>query len=441
MASDTNKSFYEFISNGLPGPEQRQEADNAILPARQQAFSRFRALGLPTLKTEEWRHSNIQLYMKDAFTMAPEETVTVSAEQLNAVNIPQLDSYRLVLVNGRLQPSLSTLPAAGKVTISKLSEAASHPQVQTWFDKHPHLQSQPFAALNAALFADGLFIEAGVNASLDKPLHIVHVYTAAGNAFIQPHHLFVLHKSATLEIIESAVGLNEASIAFVNSVTEVVIEENAELWHYNLQSTIRNSRYIYHTSATQRANSRYHHFNFTLPSAEFTRNNLSVALTGSNTETNLHGLYLATGKQHVDNHTFVDHQVAHCNSNELYKGVLLDNANGVFTGKIRVHQDAQKTNAFQQNNNLLMSEKANINSQPQLEIYADDVKCSHGFTVGRFSEESLFYLRSRGIGEEAAKTLLVNAFAFDITDQVHIPALQEFLSEKIRQYVTGAINN
>jgi len=438
MSSD--KSFYEFISNGLPGPEQRKDADNAILPARQQAFSRFRALGLPSVKTEEWRYTNIQRFLKDTFSLSQEEG-TVTAEQLKKADIPQLDSYKAVLVNGRLQPALSQLPAEGKVTISKLSEAANNTQLQSWFDKHPHLQKQSFAALNAALFADGLFIEAGVNASLDKPLHIIHIYTTEANAFIQPRHLLVLHKSATLEIIESAVGLNDQAIAFVNSVTEIVLEENAELWHYNLQISEKNSRHIYHTSAVQKADSRYHHFNFTLPSAELTRNNLSVALTGSNTETNLHGLYLATNEQHVDNHTFVDHLVPNCNSNELYKGVLLDNANGVFTGKIHVHQDAQKTNAFQQNNNLLMSEKASINSQPQLEIYADDVKCSHGFTVGRFSEESLFYLRSRGIGEEAAKTLLVNAFAYDITDQVHIPALQDFLSEKIRKYVSGAINN
>jgi len=441
MTSDINKSFYDFISNGIPGPEQQVEAGNAILPARKEAFSRFRSLGLPTLKTEEWRYTNIQRYLKDAFTLAEEEQSTVTAEQLKGASIPKLDSYTAVLVNGRLQPALSQLPADGKITISRISDAAGNASLQAWFDKHPHLQKQPFAALNAAFFSDGLFLEAGVNASLDKPLHIVHVYTAAVNAFIQPRHLVVLHKNATLEIIETSVGLNEEAIAFVNSVTEVILEENAELWHYNVQSTIKNSRHIYHTSALQKADSRYHHFNFTLPAAELTRNNLSVALTGSNTETNLHGLFLATEQQHVDNHTFVDHQVPHCNSNELYKGVLLDNAKGVFTGKIMVHQDAQKTNAFQQNNNLLMSEKANINSQPQLEIYADDVKCSHGFTVGRFSEEALFYLRSRGIGEEAAKTLMVNAFAFDITDQVHIPALQEFLSDKIRRYVTGAINN
>lgn len=440
MTSD--KSFFDFISNGLPGPELRKDADNAILPARQLAFSRFRALGLPSVKTEEWRYTNIQRFLKDSFSLAQEEGA-ITAEQLKTVNtkIPQLDSYTAVLVNGRLQIALSKLPAEGKITISKLSDAANNTQLQLWFDKHPHLQQQPFAALNAALFADGLFIEAGLNASLDKPLHIIHIYTTAENAFIQPRHLLVLHKGATLEIVESSVGMNETAIAFVNSVTEIILEENAELWHYNLQSSEKNSRHIYHTSTVQKADSRYHHFNFTLPSAELTRNNLSVALTGSNTETNLHGLYLATDEQHVDNHTFVDHLVPNCNSNELYKGVLLDNSNGVFTGKIHVHQDAQKTNAFQQNNNLLMSEKASINSQPQLEIYADDVKCSHGFTVGRFSEESLFYLRSRGIGEEAAKTLLVNAFAFDITDQVHIPALQDFLSEKIRKYVSGAINN
>jgi Fe-S cluster assembly protein SufD len=162
-----------------------------------------------------------------------------------------------------------------------------------------------------------------------------------------------------------------------------------------------------------------------------------VALNGSHTETNLNGLYIASKHQHVDNHTFMDHIMPDCNSNELYKGVLLDNANGVFTGKILVHQEAQKTNAFQQNNNLLLGNKADINSQPQLEIYADDVKCSHGFTAGQFSEESMFYLRSRGIGEDAAKALMVNAFSHDITDAVKVPALQHYLQEQIAEIMNN----
>lgn len=438
MTNDITIPFYQYILEGGNGLTPKEDV---LYNLREQALQRFRSLGLPDVKSEAWRYTNVQRALKEADFKLQVQALPVTAAQVSAATIPGLDCYRAVLVNGHLQANLSDLPSIAGITISKLSEATQQSSFETFFNKHPHLADQPFAALNTALFADGLFLELKANAVLDKPLHIVHVYTLAKDGFIQPRHLWVIHPHASGVVVENTLGLHDSAIAFVNGVTEVVLEENAELWHYNVQNMAQNSRHIYHTSATQQRYSRYHHYNFTLPHATLTRNNLSVALNGSYTETDLHGLYLATDNQHVDNHTFVDHQVPNCNSSELYKGVLLDNANGVFTGRIHVHRDAQKTNAFQQNNNLLLSQKADINSQPQLEIYADDVKCSHGFTVGQFSEEALFYLRSRGIGAEAAKTLLVKAFAFDITDQVHIPALKQHLSDQIRKYVSGVISN
>jgi len=439
MTSDITIPFYQYILEGGNGLTPKEDA---LYSLREEALVRFRRLGLPDLKSEAWRYTNIQRILKEQPFALQQQAAPVSAAQVAPAFIHGLSCYKAVLVNGHLQPELSQLPDVKGFTITKLSEASKQEAFKSYFDKHPHLADQPFAALNTALFADGLFIELKANTVLDKPLHIVHVYTVSKHAFLQPRHLWVAHTSASATVIESALGLHDNAVAFVNSVSEIILEDNAEIWHYNLQDMSPDSRHIYQTAASQQTYSRYHHYNFTLPHATLVRNNLSVALNGSYTETDLHGLYLATGNQHVDNHTFVDHLQPHCNSNELYKGVLLDNANGVFTGRIHVHQDAQKTNAFQQNNNLLLSEKADINSQPQLEIFADDVKCSHGFTVGQFSEESLFYLRARGIGEEAAKTLLVNAFAFDITDKVHIPALQHHLTEQIRKYVSGVtINN
>jgi len=438
MTTDITLPFYQYILEGGNGLTPK---DDALHTLRQEALARFRHLGLPDLKTEAWRNTNIQRILKEQPYVLQQQAFPVTAAQVAPAFIPGLSCYTAVLVNGHLQPELSELPAVKGVTISKLSDAVQQTGFQAFFDKHPHLAEQPFAALNTALFADGLFLELKANAVLDKPLHIVHIYTVTQHAFLQPRHLWIAHPHAQATVIESSLGLHPDATVFVNGVSEIVLEENAELWHYNLQNMVENSRHVYQTAARQQTYSRYHHYNFTLPHATLVRNNLSVALNGSYTETDLHGLYLATGQQHVDNHTFVDHLMPHCNSNELYKGVLLDNADGVFTGRIHVHQDAQKTNAFQQNNNLLLSEKANINSQPQLEIYADDVKCSHGFTVGQFSEESLFYLRSRGIGAENARTLLVNAFAFDITDQVHIPALQQHLTEQIQQYVSREVIN
>ncbi|WP_143306342.1 Fe-S cluster assembly protein SufD [Chitinophaga vietnamensis] len=439
MTSDIMIPFYQAITEDVNAlsAQVSAPAQDCLHAIRREALERFSALGLPTLKTEAWRYTNIQRFLKEYPYELLNGATTVDAAIVDKAAIPGLDCYRVVLVNGHLQADLSTLPSGKGINTGALSANTEAPGFQTWFNKQQHLAGESLATLNTALFADGLYIELQANAVIDKPVHIVHVYTTDRHAFIQPRHLWVLHKNAAATIIETTVHPATEAVAFANSVTETVIEENAELWHYNLQQGADNFRQVNTTAAQQQSNSRYHHFNITLPQTPLTRNNLSVALQGSYTETNLNGLYIATGNQHVDNHTFMDHLMPNCNSNELYKGVLLDNANGVFTGRIHVHQEAQKTNAFQQNNNLLLGAKADINSQPQLEIYADDVKCSHGFTAGQFSEESLFYLRSRGIGEEAAKALMVNAFSHDITDEIKIPALQHYVQETIAEIMNN----
>ncbi|HVI44151.1 MAG TPA: Fe-S cluster assembly protein SufD [Chitinophaga sp.] len=435
MTSDITLPFYQALTEDVHAlsVQANGAVKDGLQDIRRQALERFTALGLPTLKTEAWRYTNIQRYLKEF----PYELLTTAAPVAAAIvdrtAIPELDSYRIVMVNGHFQAGQSVLPTGKGITIGALSAHGDAPGFVKYFNKQQHLHQEALAVLNTALFADGLYIELAANTVIDKPVHIVNVYTSAQHAFIQPRHLWVLGRSAAATVIETTLHPDTAAVAFANSVLETVIEENAELWHYNVQQGDNGFREVRTAAAQQQANSRYHHFNFTLPGTPFTRNNLNVALTGSYTETNLNGLYIANDHQHVDNHTFMDHVAPNCNSNELYKGVLLDAANGVFTGRILVHQEAQKTNAFQQNNNLLLGEKADINSQPQLEIYADDVKCSHGFTAGQFSEESMFYLRSRGIGEDAAKALMVNAFSHDITDSVTIPALQHYLQEQIAE--------
>ncbi|MCW3466556.1 Fe-S cluster assembly protein SufD [Chitinophaga nivalis] len=439
MTSDITIPFYQALTEDVNALSAQAACpvQDILQDIRRQALDRFSALGLPTLKTEAWRYTNIQRYLKEYPYELQVTASPVPATLVEKTAIPGLDCYTVVLVNGHLQAAASTLPSGKGITIGAMSAHTDAAGFTSYFNKQPHLANESLASLNTALFADGLYIELAANAVIDKPVHIVNVYTAANHAFIQPRHLWVLHKNAAATIIETSVHNGTAAVAFANSVLETVIEENAELWHYNVQQGDEGFREVHTTAAQQYNNSRYHHFNFTLPGTPFTRNNLSVALNGSYTETNLNGLYISNKNQHVDNHTFMDHIMPNCNSNELYKGVLLDNANGVFTGRILVHQEAQKTNAFQQNNNLLLGTKADINSQPQLEIYADDVKCSHGFTAGQFSEESMFYLRSRGIGEDAAKALMVNAFSHDITDAVKIPALQHYLQEQIAEIMNN----
>jgi Fe-S cluster assembly protein SufD len=294
----------------------------------------------------------------------------------------------------------------------------------------------PFSALNTAMFSNGSFIEINAGAVSDKPLHIVHVFsTDNDNIFIQPRHLIVVRKGASFNLIESVISKKSSSKIFVNSLTEVILEENAHCNHYVLQTAESGVRLVTATEVSQRRNSVYSNYTFSLPSADIIRNNLHLSLDDKDTETHLFGLYLGTGRQLIDNHSLVNHKMPHCNSNEIYKGVLTENSVGVFNGKIYVQPDAQKTNAFQQNNNLLLSDKASVNSKPQLEIFADDVKCSHGSTVGQLSKEAMFYLQSRGIGEQKARALLVNAFLFDVTEKIKIPELEEYVNQLINRHI------
>jgi Fe-S cluster assembly protein SufD len=243
--------------------------------------------------------------------------------------------------------------------------------------------------------------------------------------------LVVAHKNAVLNIIETFANVHKEPVVWANSVTEVYVEENAEVNHYVLQEGRPKTRQVSHTEVTQQRDSLYNNYTVTLPGTDLVRNNLNINLAASNTETHLYGLYLVAGQQLVDNHTTVDHRKPNCFSNELYKGVLSGTAKAVFNGKVFVQQEAQKTNAFQQNNNLLLSDKAVADSKPQLEIFADDVKCSHGSTIGQFNQEALFYLRSRGISESSARNLLVSAFAFDVVNKIKIPVLREHVERLI----------
>jgi Fe-S cluster assembly protein SufD len=252
---------------------------------------------------------------------------------------------------------------------------------------------------------------------------------------VQPRHLVVAGRQAAASLVETMVADSGGHRLLVNAVTEVEVGENARLDHYSLQAAGKGLLQIQHTEVCQQRGSVYSSYTFSLPAAELLRNNLNVSLAAENTESHLYGFYLAAQHQLVDNHTLMDHRMPHCESNEVYKGVLLDAAVGVFNGKVFVHPGAQKTNAFQQNNNLLLSPKAVIYSKPQLEIYADDVKCSHGSTTGQLSPEALFYLRSRGISEAGARALLVEAFAFDVTDQVKIPKLKGYINQLITRHL------
>jgi Fe-S cluster assembly protein SufD len=336
-----------------------------------------------------------------------------------------------------LSVELSVLPHLAGVTITSLAKAKYGKSFSEYFARETRINEHHFTTLNTALFADGLFIEVTAGKSIDKPVQVIHVFTAGSEAMIQPRHLFIIEAGATAEIIETIAAPAGTASVLVNSVTEIEVKENARMQHCYLQAMPKAISYLNHTEVREERYSHYSNYTLSLPEAAFIRNNLHIAFDGEYAEGNLYGLYLASGQQLVDNHTLVDHRVPNCNSNEWYKGILLDRAAGVFNGKIKVHQDAQKTNAFQKNNNILIDTKARINTKPQLEIFADDVKCSHGCTVGRFDEAALFYLRSRGIGEASAHTMLIEAFATDITEKIGIAELKAYLQQLITGFLTG----
>lgn len=435
MANQLSLSLYDELINGFTANTAAITKSRTVQEARQKGLEQFKKTGFPTRRNEEWKYTNITPFLQEKYVV-DESTAASSCASIETAVIPHLDCYRLVLVNGQLQVNEQLAQIPSFVHIHPVSEAQNNESFAAHFTKTTNIEQAAFASLNTALFSDGVFIEINPNAVLEKPIHLIHLFTAENNnVLVQPRHLVIVRKSAGITFIETVVSNSGSSKVMVNSLTEIFVEENATCNHYVLQTAQSGARLINQTEISQKRHSVYSNYTFSLPSAELIRNNLHVSLNEPNTESHLFGLYLGAGNQLIDNHSLVNHKMPYCNSNEVYKGVLTENSTGVFNGKIFVQQDAQKTNAFQQNNNLLLSEKASVDSKPQLEIFADDVKCSHGSTVGQLSKEALFYLQSRGIGEQNAKALLVNAFLFDVTEKIKIPALEEHLKQLITQHI------
>src|SRR5258708_6423011 len=405
-------------------------ANGAPKLARQSAFHKFQLFGFPTIKNEDWKYTNITRFLKDEYALeAPR--LAPPASLLAKATIPDLEAYRLARVNGHWTGEVSGGPVPKRIAIRRIAEARQEAESHSTAD----WGNQHFANLNTALFTDGLFIGVEQNKVIDKPLHIVHLYPADHNLLVQPRHLILLKANAEASIIESTHSAFGEAKGWVNGLTEIFLNADAKLDHVNLQTAAEGTRLVQQTTIHQKKQSLYNNYTFTLPGADLVRNDLQARLEEDHTETHFYGLYLTAGDQLVDNHTLMDHQKPHCYSNELYKGVLLERSTGVFNGKVYVHRDAQKTNAFQQNNNLVIGKKATIDSKPELEIFADDVKCSHGSTVGQFSEDALFYLRARGIGEATAKALLINAFAFDVTDKIKHAPVAAHINQQISHHI------
>ncbi|HEU4632817.1 MAG TPA: Fe-S cluster assembly protein SufD, partial [Flavisolibacter sp.] len=396
---------------------QSKNGSSALTPIEQNAFNAFSTLGIPTVKHEEWKYTRISGVLAKEYAFASER-LTLSAIDFDAVRLPGYESANeLVFVNGLYSPSLSNVRSKDLVVQSL--EAASANEYREVVSRHLGHSSKYIKdgihALNTAFVAEGIFIEVKKGKIVEHPLYIYHITDARSeNILSQPRSLVYVGENAQVQLVETYATLGNSD-SFTNQVMEIVIEKDAMVEYYKIQNDAVHSNQVSTTHFRQVGKSVVNAVTISL-NGGIVRNNLNVALEADYNEAHFYGLYFLRGNTHVDNHTVVDNVKPNCLSNELYKGIIDDNATAVFNGKIFVEKDAQKTNAFQSNKNILLSDNATVNTKPQLEIFADDVKCSHGCTVGQLDEEALFYLRSRGISEKAAKSLLVHAFAIDILE-------------------------
>lgn len=419
-----SKLVQEFESQSLLGGD-------ALRVIRQDAFERFKGKGFPTVKNEDWKYTNLQPLLKKDYSRPDHQTALVSRDILEQFSIPELDAYRVVLVNGHYREDLSDPIDFPGVQVRAIGDSFDDPVLLQHFAGYADKTDNPLVALNTALFESGLYIHVAPKVVLDKPIHIVRIADGGNPTFVQTRSLYVLDAFAEVDLVESYVGLDSVRDNLNNQVLEISLAENAALQHYIIQTANPECQYITHIEVHQRKHSLYNNYNANFRGSSFVRNDINVRMDDPEVESHLYGVVLINDNQFVDNHTIVDHMKPHGESYEWYKTITQGESTAVFNGKIFVREDAQKTNAFQQNNNVLIGERSSVYSKPQLEIFADDVKCSHGCTIGQFDDESLFYLRARGISEEKARVLLVQAFAFDVTNR--------FAHDAIRHYVEGLI--
>jgi Fe-S cluster assembly protein SufD len=412
---------FNTVKNRLPGYDV-----NWMQRIRETAMDRFVASGLPAPHHEDWKYTNIRPLAKQAFRVPGEFCVGLDEDDLGDALLAELKAHRLVFVNGQYTPQLSKpgkLPEGVKVRSLAQAMRETPNVLEPFLARYADPTANGFASLNAAFMGDGAVIELGDNHILEHPLHILFVSTSQGEPTVQHlRNLVVAGQNSQATIIEGYISLGEASY-FNNVVTEVALADNANITHYKLQEESVKGFHVATLQVCQSHASRFSSHSISVGGA-LVRNDINSVLDAEGVECELNGLYIVNGTQHVDFHTRIDHRFPHGTSREFYKGVLGGRARAVFNGQVYVHPNAQKTDAAQSNKNLLLSRDAEIDTKPQLEIYADDVKCSHGATVGQLDEEMLFYLRSRGIEENVARGILTFGFAQDIVERMDIAPIR-----------------
>jgi Fe-S cluster assembly protein SufD len=419
------------------------EAGGALAQLRRDALDRFVSLGFPTTRDEEWRFTSVAPIAEQAFGLAAAADSRAAAAAAAAARLPGDWLAELVFVNGRFAPSLSrtgALPRGTRVESLASALAAGDSGAIHFVADAARVDRRAFVALNTAFLEDGAFVRIPAGAVLERPVHVLFVTAGSsfgGSPMAHPRVLVVAGANSQASIVESYSG-PEGVRYLTNAVVEIVLEDNAVLEHYKLQYE---SREAYHVGATfvraQRGATCTSHS--ISAGGALVRNDVVAVLNGEGAECTLNGLYFADAQRLVDNHTTIDHVQPHCGSREVYKGILADRARGVFNGKIVVRPDAQKTDARQTNRALLLSEDAQINTKPELEIFANDVRCTHGAAVGQLDDEALFYLRSRGVSERAARQMLIHAFAAELLDRMSLHGVRGAVESRLQQQLARAL--
>lgn len=437
--SDELKNTKEWYLSSFKKFEEKLngQSKSFLHQIRKDALTKLSEMSFPTNRDEEWKYTNVQPITKQNFVPAyVSKAEKIKKEDVEKFLFTDFDYHLLVFINGIFSEELSyveNLPTG--IFVGSLNRIVKeNPElINKYISKFSRIDNA-FNALNTAYATDGLVVFVPDSNIIEKPIQVLYLNTSAEeNILSVPRNLVVTGKNSQVSVIANYQGYGD-KVYLSNVVTEVYADENSIVDLYKIQNENDNSFHIEKVQAYQKRNSIFNHYNISFGGA-IVRNDINSVLDDENVETHYYGLYLGRGKQHIDNHTFMDHAKPNCMSNELYKGILDDNARGVFNGKIIVRQDAQKTNAYQQNKTVLLSKQAVIDTKPQLEIFADDVKCSHGATVGHLDEVSEFYIRSRGVPQELAKSMLIRAFANDVIETIKIDALKEQINHLIFEHL------
>lgn len=423
----------QFLSNFI---EQAVPAGNEYLRhIGHEAKSALMTLNVPSTRDESWKYTRISKILDKKFTQVPPGRFS---KELNFWNIE--NAHLFVFINGFFSAGLSRIGKEKGAIISPLSRARkAHPEIiKKYFAKLSDHKKEFFAALNSVYHTNGVFVYLRENTVLKKPIHIVNI-GASANAAFNPRNLFILEKNSSANIVSSYQTIQTGDktardFTLANVISEIFSEENSSLGFFVFQNENDSSFQVNTTCAELKSNSKADFFTITA-GGNLVRNNLAVFLEGNNCEANLHGLFLCKNEQHTDNHTLVEHRKPLSLSRELYKGIMDDKSTGVFNGKVFVLRDAQKTNAFQSNQNILLGDEASVDSKPELEIYANDVKCSHGSATGQLDEDAVFYFRSRGISEKNARQLLLHAFAGEVVEQIKVEEVKSFAAALVEKAI------